>query len=73
MEEYGKDEGDSSRQIKGGLAINSDGEGREFHEDWGNKTAPTCNSPAGAGSKGNDSLGIVSGKQADVHLKEILW
>ena len=45
VEEYGKDENDSSRQIKGGLANSTDRERREFHADWGKKT-PSCNYPA---------------------------
>ena len=71
MQGYGKDENDSSRQINGGLAINTDREKREFQADWGSKM-PSCNYSAETGTKGNDSLGIVSDKQTDVHLKEVL-
>ena len=71
MQGYGKDENDSSRQINGGLAINTDREKQEFQADWGSKM-PICNYSAETGTKGNDSLGIVSDKQTDVHLKEVL-
>ena len=71
MQGYGKDENDSSRQINGGLAINTDREKREFQADWGSKM-PSCNYSAETGTKGNDSLGTVSDKQADLHLKEVL-
>ena len=71
MQGYGKDENDSSRQINGGLAIKTDREKRELQADWGSK-APSCNYSAETGTKGNDSLGTVSDKQADLHLKEVL-
>ena len=71
MQVYGKDENDSSRQINGGLAINTDREKRELQADWRSK-APSCNYSAETDTKDNDSLGIVSDKQADLHLKEVL-
>lgn len=70
LQEYGKDENDSSRQINGSLAINTNREKREFQADWGKM--PSCNYSAETGTKGNHSLGIVSDKQTDVHLKEVL-